>query len=54
MVTNNMVEDVRQNVGLPSGSDGKPVGCYTNNSESINRVIKSKRDQFLQEHLAPS
>ena len=45
-----MIANIREEVGIIVGDDSKPVGCYTNNSESINNIMRSAEETFLKEN----
>ena len=49
MMASHMVEKVRKEVGMGLGDDGKPLPCYINNSESMNNVMKSAKENFLKQ-----
>lgn len=44
-----MVLKVRKEAGMVVG-DNKPLRCYTNNSESMNNVMRSAKDTFLKQN----
>ena len=46
MMASHMVADVRKEAGMAIEDDGKPLHCYTNNSESMNNVMKSAKDPY--------
>ena len=50
MTASHMVADVREEAGMAIGDDGKPLHCYTNNSESMNNVMKSAKETFLKQN----
>lgn len=50
MMACHMVANIREEAGMVVGDDGKPVCCYTNNSESINNVMRSAKETFLKEN----
>ena len=43
MMSCHMVANIREEAGMVVGDDGKPVRCYTNNSESINNMMRSAK-----------
>ena len=49
MMASHMVEKVRREAGMAVEDDGKPLPCYINNSESINNVMKSAKENFLKQ-----
>ena len=50
MMACHMVANNRQEAGMVVGDDGKPLRCYTDNSESINSIMRSARETFLKEN----
>lgn len=54
MMASHMVEKVRKEVGMAVGDDGKPLRCYTNNSESMSNVMKSAKETFLMQNSCVS
>ena len=50
MMASHMVADVRKEAEMAIGDDGKPLHCYTNNSESMNNVMKSAKATFLKQN----
>ena len=46
MMASYMVEKVRKEAGMAVGDDGRQLRCYTNNSESMNNVMKSAIENF--------
>lgn len=50
MMSCHMVANIREEAGMVVGDDGKPVRCYTNNSESINNIMRSAKETFLKEN----
>ena len=47
MMACHMVASIRSDAGMVLGDNGKPVRCYTNNSESINNVMRSAKETYL-------
>lgn len=50
MMGSHMVANVRKEAGMVVGDDGKPARCYSNNSESMNNVMRSAKETFLKEN----
>lgn len=50
MMACHMVEEVRKQAGMAVGDNGKPLRCYTNNSESMNNVMRCAKETFLKEN----
>ena len=46
MIRKHMIEKVRRKAGMVQGDDGKALRCYTNNSESMNKVLKSAKEAY--------
>ena len=42
-----MVASIRSEAGMVLGDNGKPVRCYANNSESMNNVMRSAKETYL-------
>ena len=42
-----VVADARQKAGMPQGEDGLPLRTNTNQSESINNVLKSQKQSAV-------
>ena len=49
MMASHMVEKVRREAGMAVGNEGKPLPYYINNSESMNNVMKSAKENFLKQ-----
>jgi len=47
MMACHMVASIRSEAGMVLGDNGKPVRCYTNNSESMNNVMRSAKETYL-------
>ena len=47
MMACHMVASIRSDAGMVLGDNGKPVRCYTNNSESMNNVMRSAKETYL-------
>jgi len=50
MMGSHMVANVRKEAGMVVEDDGKPARCYSNNSESMNNVMRSAKETFLKEN----
>ena len=47
MMASHMVASIHNEAGMVLGDNGKPVRCYTNNSESMNNVTRAAKETYL-------
>ena len=47
MMASHMVASIRNEAGMVLGDNSKPVRCYTNNSESMNNVMRAAKETYL-------
>ena len=47
MMASHMVASIRNEAGMVLGDNGKPVRCYTNNSKSMNNVMRAAKETYL-------
>ena len=47
MMASHMVASIRKEAGMLLGDNGKRVRCYTNNSESMNNVMRAAKETYL-------